>query len=92
MEQTPPIIIPRTNSFKLQRGFQQKMKMISHQNSIIYLNVFNSLGPGQYFYECLTVSIVSKDVPPLIAPAGDLIYRSGILDAQRSDLGILSSN
>jgi hypothetical protein len=64
--------------------FKQQVKVIGHQDVAGKLDPVNFQGLGQDVDESFAVGIVFEDVFSFIAPARNVIYRAGVLDAQGS--------
>jgi hypothetical protein len=67
-----------------QRGFQEKMEVVGHEDVARKLDGVNMEGLAQDLKEALAVGVVLVDLFLFIAPAADVVDGTGILDAQRS--------
>jgi hypothetical protein len=65
-------------------SLKEKVKVVGHENVAGELDGVDIEGLGEDLEEALAVGVVFEDVFLFIAPAGHVVNRAGILDAERS--------
>lgn len=67
-----------------QRGLNKQMKMIIHESIAVECYLINVKRCGKDSKELLLVFLGSEYLFALVSPTCDVIYRTGILNSQRS--------
>ena len=70
-----------------ERGLDQKMEMVGHQNVAVEFDGIEVDGLIELLQETAAIRVIAVNILFFIAATGDVIYSVGVLDAKRSGHG-----
>jgi hypothetical protein len=88
----PPVVVVGIGEVEIahelaqvaQRGLQEKMKVVGHEDIAVELDGVYREGLAEDLKETLAVGVVLIEVFLFITPTGDVVEGAGILDAEKS--------